>query len=67
VFVPDHFMEHTDDGSPSVLAPPYREAGVDEFVLLPHRARPATETQQIVEAELESSLSDTPGWAGLQP
>lgn len=51
---------------PSVLAP-YREAGVDEFVLLDHRARPATETLHIVEAALESSCSATPGEAGLQP
>jgi len=51
---------------PSVLAP-YREAGVDEFVLLDHRARPATETLQIVDAALASSPSDTPGGAGLHP
>lgn len=59
------FIEEVRD-VPSVLAP-YREAGVDEFVLLDHRARPAAETRQIVEAALGSSRSTGPGGAGLQP
>jgi alkanesulfonate monooxygenase SsuD/methylene tetrahydromethanopterin reductase-like flavin-dependent oxidoreductase (luciferase family) len=58
------FIEEVRD-VPSVLAP-YQEGGVDEFVLLDHRARPASETRQIVEAALASSRSTTLGRAGLK-